>query len=361
MGRVGIHCYGCTQTVSVGEDAITAGLHAAGWALSHGETFCASCAAERKLEVVPDEAPSLAAGQVGVPEIDPGVTLEPFTPQGYLLSESRSRRAIRLLRASVSVLREDPELLVFPAVAMALSLLIGGICFAVSLSSVGVARNARGVIFIASLIAAYPITFVSLYCGVALAAVLGGRLGGQQLSAGDGWKAARERVGIIAAWTLLTCTVGAILRVIEQYVPLGARIVVAVVDLSWSLATMFAVPILAYENLGPRDTFKRSAQIFRQRWGTQLGGMVGIGAASVLLYIPFVVLLVAGLRMPGASGVLLIIVAGAGLFAAVAAQTACDQIFRVFVYRSAVGLDTTFGPFEQSDLQAPFARRRKGY
>ena len=30
----------------------------------------------------------------------------------------------------------------------------------------------------------------------------------------------------------------------------------------------------------------------------------------------------------------------------------------MFVYRSAVGLDTTAGPFAASDLQAPFARRR---
>lgn len=338
---------------------MTAGLQRAGWALSHGETFCPACAAARQLEVVGDLQPRADTGQHGGAAIEEHVELEPFLAQRQVLGESRNSRAIRLLRASVSVLREDPELLVFPAVAMALNLLIGAICFALSLSGTGVGRDARGVVFVASLIAAYPITFVSLYCGVALAAVLGGRLDGQRLSAGDGWAAARARVGIIAAWTLLSCTVGAVLRTIEQYVPLGARIVVALVDLSWSLATMFAVPILAYENLGPRATFKRSAQILRQRWGTQLGGMVGIGAASVLLYVPFVVLLIAGLATSGAGGVLLVIVAGAGLFCAIAAQAACDQIFRVFVYRSAVGMDTTSAPFEQSDLQAPFARRRK--
>jgi hypothetical protein len=35
-----------------------------------------------------------------------------------------------------------------------------------------------------------------------------------------------------------------------------------------------------------------------------------------------------------------------------------DQVFRVFVYRSAVGLDTSAGPFSQRDLQAPFGRKR---
>jgi hypothetical protein len=32
----------------------------------------------------------------------------------------------------------------------------------------------------------------------------------------------------------------------------------------------------------------------------------------------------------------------------------------VFVYRSAVGLDTSGGPFAPADLQAPFAARRRG-
>jgi hypothetical protein len=354
VGRVRIHCYGCDQTVSIEESSMSQGLGRAGWALDAGETFCSACAARRGLEA---EAPARDLAHATATDV--GDELEPFAPQASVIGERRGMRALRLLRASASVLRGEPELLVFPAVGMALTLLLGALCFALSLSSAGATRNARGVILVASLIAGYPITFVSLYCGVALAAVLGGRLNGEQLTASDGWAAARERAGIIAAWTLVTCTVGAALRVIEQYVPLGAKIVVAILDWSWSLATMFAVPVLAYENLGPRETFQRSAHIFRQRWGTQLGGVVGISVASVFFYIPFIVLLLIGVATPGASGVLLATLGGAGMFAAIAVQTALDQIFRVFVYRSAVGLDTTAGPFEQSDLQAPFTRRRR--
>lgn len=69
-------------------------------------------------------------------------------------------------------------------------------------------------------------------------------------------------------------------------------------------------------------------------------------------------LLVVGMGTAGATGTLLVILGGAGMFAAIALQMAMDQVFRVFVYRSAVGLDTTGGPFLQSDLQAPFTRKR---
>jgi len=361
VSLVRIHCYGCDRTVPVEEGAMSRGLQAAGWALDHGQTFCPSCAAARNLSAIEGELPepSADAGAAApAPVSAAGQVLEPF-PVSAALREPRGQRTSRLLRASFSVLRADPELLVFPAVAMALTLILGALSFALSISHGGESHNAKDVIFFASLVSAYPITFVSLYCGVALAAVLAGRLDGRPLTAHDGWMAARERVGIIAAWTLMVCTVGAVLRLIERYVPLGAKILVAIVDLSWTLATMFAVPVLAYENLGPTETLRRSSRIFRQRWGTQIGGIVGIGVASVFIYLPFFVLLVAGIASAGATGVLLTVLGGGGLFGAIAVQSALDQIFRVFVYRSAVGLDTAAGPFSQSDLRAPFARRRR--
>jgi hypothetical protein len=357
VSLVGIHCYGCESKVSVEESATARGLQAAGWALEHGQTFCPSCARMRGLTVAHDELASHESSATQAQTSAEAEALEPFTVSAAL-REPRGRRTSRLLRASFSVLRQDPELLVFPAVAMTLTLLLGALSFALSIGHGASTHDTRSVIFFASLLAAYPITFVSIYCGVALAAVLAGRLEGRPMTASDGWQAARERIGIIAAWTLMVCTVGAALRLIERYVPLGAKIIVAIVDLSWTLATMFAVPVLAYENLGPVDVLRRSSRIFRQRWGTQLGGIVGIGVASVFIYIPFVLLLIVGVASTGAIGVLLTVLGGGGLFAAIAAQTAMDQVFRVFVYRSAIGLDTSTGPFAESDLQAPFARKR---
>ena len=100
--------------------------------------------------------------------------LEPF-PANAAARERRGPRAARLLAASFSVLREDPQLLIFPAVAAALTLVLGALSFALSISHGGGSGNEKDVIFFASLVSAYPITFVSLYCGVALAAVLAGR------------------------------------------------------------------------------------------------------------------------------------------------------------------------------------------
>jgi hypothetical protein len=52
------------------------------------------------------------------------------------------------------------------------------------------------------------------------------------------------------------------------------------------------------------------------------------------------------------------IVGGAGVCFAVSAITAAlEQIYRIFVYRSAIGLDVSAGPFAPSDLRQPLSRR----
>jgi len=178
---VRIHCYGCQESVLVDEHATAHGLALAGWALNAGETFCPACAAQRGHTVA--DGLELAGERIGETG-EPSGELEPF-PVVPIGNESRLSRSWRLLRASFSVLRSDPQLLIFPAVAMGLNLILGVIGLLLLLSgahtdAVGASHNARGTVFIASLTAAYPLTFISLYCGVALAAVLAGA-----------WKASR--------------------------------------------------------------------------------------------------------------------------------------------------------------------------
>ncbi len=344
MGMVKIHCYGCSATLAVPEAPSREDVERGGWSISAGETYCHNCAGERGLATVDSPA-----------SVEPGAApeLEPFN-----VRQARSGRTIRLLRASLSILREDPKLVVFPTVSFLISIAIVGLFFGVALSGGGGAQHVRNTSFIVGLIVAYPLTFVSLFCSVALACVLGARLEGNDASASDGWRAARGRAGVIAGWTLLTCTVGAVLRIVEQYVPLGGKIAAALLDLSWSLATLFAVPVLAYEGLGPRATFTRSVGIFKARWGTQIKGSIGIGASSLLLMVPSLVLVILAIAVRGSTGIALLVLAAAAFCAAIAVLATLSQIFRVFVYRSAVGLPTA-GPFEAADLQTPFSRRKR--
>jgi Family of unknown function (DUF6159) len=282
--------------------------------------------------------------------------LEQF-PEGPDSSESRFARSLRMMRASFTVLREDPELMAFPAVSLLLSVIVGVFCFGAFASNADGPNGARDALLVPGLIAAYPLSFVSVYFSVALAAVLGARLDGERLTLGQGLSAANRKIGVIAAWTLLVCTVGAVLRLLEERLPLAGRVAASLFGLGWSLATLFAVPVLAFEGLGPFKTVERSTAIFKRRWGAQIGGTAGIGLAGSLVAVPFALLLVAGVSTGGRPGGALIAIGAAGLFAATATVSALEQIYRVFVYRNALGQDVSGGPFSQRDLRQPLTRR----
>jgi hypothetical protein len=361
--HVRIHCWSCARSVEVDERDTAGGLAASGWALSHGETYCAECAHTRGLlaapspEQMPDGTPRPPATPAGGYPSEQA--LEPFAVSPYGSGESRFARSVRMLAASWRVVRENPGLMAFPVVSVVLSLIVGAVCFGTWTPHGGSGSAARDGLLVPSLIAAYPLTFISVYFSVALAEVLGGRLDGKHTSTAEGFSAANQRIGLIAAWSLLACSVGLVLRLLEQRLPLAGRIAASLFGLAWSLATLFAIPVLAYEGRGPFQTVERSTQIFKRRWGAQIGGSIGIGFASVVVAIPLIVLLFIGIATPGGGGAALAFIAGAALFALGAGVAAMEQVYRVFVYRSAVGLDTTAGPFAQSDLRQPLSRRRR--
>jgi hypothetical protein len=110
---------------------------------------------------------------------------------------------------SLEVLRDDRRLLIFPALSVSVSLMLGGVAFALAAHWVG--GRSRLIIFIAATVVSFPATFVTMFSGVALAVMLAAKFNGQPISAADGWNVACRRVGVIARWTLLVCTVGAVL------------------------------------------------------------------------------------------------------------------------------------------------------
>ncbi len=357
MASVRIHCYGCGAQTMVAESRMAEDLRYAGWSVTHGQTYCRACAAERGLTAGTEpQAPD--AGDPTRPDV-PQFGSSPL-PAGCFdapLNESRLARTLRLMRTALDVLRRDPRLLIFPSVAIVANLVIGAGALALAVAQAGGVGHAQHAIAVWSVVASFPATYVTIFCGVALACMLASHLDGYPMDVSAAWRAAAQRGAVILAWTLLVCTVGLLLRIIEQSLP---RIVVVLIDVSWALLTVFAVPVLAYEQLGPIATFRRSGTLLRQRWGEQIGGAIGIGIASGLLTLPCIVAVVLGLLVGGAGGVLLVGLGAVALVVLSAAQVAVGQVFRVCLYRYAVGADAPgTGPFAAGDMERPFVRRRR--
>ncbi len=379
MARVQIHCYGCSATTTVAESRMADDLRLAGWTVDRGQTYCHTCAARR----VPAGAASSAAPTVppaspagGGGDEDAAAPWDAPLPAGdetvaslgvkaspdyyaSVANEGRFSRALRLMRTALVVLRRDPRLLAFPVVALVAGTFASVGAFALAGAHVhGNVQSERATYLVWGFVASLPATYITLFCGVALACMLASHLDGEPMSVSEALFAAGRRAAVIAAWTILVCTVGMLLRVVEQGWP---RIVRALVNTSWSLLTAFAIPILAYEQLGPFATLKRSRGLLGQRWPEQIIGAGAFGIAGGLLTVPCIGLIVAGLLTRGATGTLLVGLGGVSLALLLVVQNAAEQVYRICLYRYALGVDApNASPFQESDLARPFVGRRGG-
>ncbi len=89
---------------------------------------------------------------------------------------------------------------------------------------------------------------------------------------------ARSRLGKIAIWALVSAAVPAALDALRSRGGLAGHFAAEVGAAIWSLVTFLVVPVLAFEGFGPFPALKRSAALFRQRWGQQVTGTLSSAA-----------------------------------------------------------------------------------
>jgi len=100
---------------------------------------------------------------------------------------------------------------------------------------------------------------------------------GRPISVTDGLQAAFRRLPQILAWSLVSATVGVLLKMIENAHDRAGQLISAVLGTAWTVLTYFVVPVLVVERVGPFEAIRRSARILRDTWGEALGGRMGIG------------------------------------------------------------------------------------
>lgn len=88
----------------------------------------------------------------------------------------------------------------------------------------------------------------------------------------------------LAVFSLMMATVGLALNLLEERVPFAGKIAVWLVSASWSIANVFAVPVivLSEEDVHPLDATKRSVQIIKKIWGESVVVDLGVSLIGVL-------------------------------------------------------------------------------
>ena len=258
------------------------------------------------------------------------------------------------------VLKENRDLVLFPILSGASMIVLTGSFVIAAVFATNIFSNLfdydnRGFAYLLAF-AFYLINyFIVIFFNVALMHCVRQYFRGEEVVLRDGLSFSVSRLGVILSWSILAATVGTILKIVQEETGIVGKIITDILGVIWNMATFFVVPVLAYENAGPIDAFKRSAQIMKEKWGESLGGNFSFGLVQlvgiILIAIPLFLL-----------GSLINVVVGAALavFASmliIAIINAAQAIFISAVYHRVAGEEVPTVTNEQVD--GLFETRRK--
>src|SRR6185369_6094688 len=100
--------------------------------------------------------------------------------------------------------------------------------------------------------------FLATFFNVAFYNEILAALSGESVSLGRGFRFAMTRLKAILMWSLLAGVVGLVIKALEERLGLIGRIVVRLIGVAWSVASVFAVPIIVRdeEATNPVQTLK---------------------------------------------------------------------------------------------------------
>ncbi len=271
----------------------------------------------------------------------------------------RIRRGWALTKKSWALLNSHRELVRFPLYGGIATIILGLVflgpgAFALDQHTYGV-----GVPLV--VIGIYVLSVVGIYFSVGLAACADRIFRGESATVGDGIAVANSRIGAICGWAALSTAIAVVIGALENQGGALGDIAGRLVGAAWSLVTFLSVPVIAIEGTGPFATLKRSAALFRERWGQQITGNIAIGGVVFLLgFLPGVALIVVGVVIwpsVGFAGAVLIVIGALAICVALLVSKSLSGIFGVALYRYATDGEVV-GGFTQEDLESAVRPKR---
>ncbi|HSI20818.1 MAG TPA: DUF6159 family protein [Verrucomicrobiae bacterium] len=290
----------------------------------------------------------------------------------------RISRSFQLLQASRQVFTINPSLVWYPFVALAsfLSTLIlviaplsaGGAYLAYRLGYLTEANAESffdspylaivGVLFVFAL--QLVTIFVNTAFYIAAEAALNGEKMRMRLAFSKAWTH-RKR---LAQWAIVGTLVGVILNIIHEKAGWAGKFISIIGNIAWTMATIFIIPTLVTHDMGPIDSLKHSAGLFKRTWGENVVAQFSLGLISLFAVLAIIL-------FPGA--ILMILVAGAPivtwmivtevliklslLFALIAYTSSLQIIFNAALYRYAETGDY-IGPFSQEMISGAYHSKK---
>jgi hypothetical protein len=252
----------------------------------------------------------------------------------------------RLFNQSINLLKQDKEIMLFPVVStitvLLVTILFGLTLFALyPLLGLGEDTSSQsqdiiiyGIIFVYYVIA----FFITTYFKVGLTAVVYERINGGDINFKDGIKRANGIAGKIFLWSIITSTVGIILKIVSDKSKWLGKLVASLLGAAWNVVTMFIAPTLLLDNVSVWQSIGRSAEVFKKTWGETLILNISFSIIvflSVLLNILFFGLLAFAVLAAGFGTIGLLIVGVPFVLSLVIItilSNSLNEIFKVVLY-----------------------------
>lgn len=271
------------------------------------------------------------------------------------------KRGWALTKKSWGVLSEHRELIRFPLYGAVATIPLAFVFLGPGLYFLD--KNALGGAIPLLVIGVYVLAVVSFYFSVGLAAAADMIFRGEEATVGDGLAVARTRFSQICGWAAVSTAISVFMAALENQGGIAGTIAARLVGMAWSLVTFLAVPVIAIEGTGPFETLKRSAHLFKSRWGAQITGNIAIGGAVFFFgVLPSAIVIAAGVLIWASAsfaGALLVVIGAIGLAISLLISKALNGIFGVALYRYTLDGEAV-GGFTAEDLESAVKAKKGG-
>jgi hypothetical protein len=253
-------------------------------------------------------------------------------------------RGWEMSKLSMSVVKKDPELMVYMIIAgvMSLACLVGMSIpqFLEMEWAVNTDGSFTGAYLGFTFVAYMVLSIIVVFWNCAIIANANIRLTGGDPTFADGVNAALKRLPIIIVWGIIAGTVGLLLKALEGAARSSdndamralASIIHFLGGLAWWVMTFFMIPHLILEGQSVGDALQSSKKTFYSTWGETITSGLGIGLIGFLIAVP---LLAVTLGLTVVAGPVGLFFGAIAIGLLIAWTNAAEQVAVVALYRFA--------------------------
>ena len=199
-------------------------------------------------------------------------------------------------------------------------------------------------------------SFVIAYFGAALVAAAHYRIVGGSPDFRLGLESANDRLGAIALWSVISCTVGLVIKPVASTGGVVGRAGGFFAEVLSGWATFLVLPVMIVEGASPPEAMRRSTEMFKETWGCQQVGNFGFGVWYMAL-LAVAILIAAGLVVVGASAGFAVLSATMLFALAVATLKCLETVFVVALYNYAT-VGESDGAFADEVLRSAYVLKQ---